>query len=459
MITPKKLKIYSLSNIDSIPQIKILNKDELFALKVISRVLPFRTNNYVLEELVNWDNIPDDPIYILNFMQKGMLKNHHFEQMANAVIKNDDKDIENTVNRIRNELNPNPAGQSKLNIPTLNNEPVSGLQHKYRETVLVFPSSGQTCHAYCTFCFRWSQFVKSDETKFSTCIKNDFFSYLLEHKEVTDVLFTGGDPMIMGVKNLKKYLLPLLAPEYSHIQSIRIGTKSLSYWPYRFVTDSDADEILSLFKQVKSSGKNISIMANFSHYVELTTEIVKEAISRILSTGTQIRTQSPLLKNINDKPIIWEKMWKEQVELGCIPYYMFVERNTGSKNYFEIPLIQAYNTYRNAIIKTSGLSRTARGPVMSSLPGKVLINGIMEIRGEKVFQLMLIQGRNPEWCFKPFFAKYDPTATWLNELKPALGEKKFFYQDELDKMIYDSGNYEMTNNKRLFNSQLRFNYN
>ena len=200
-------------------------------------------------------------------------------------------------------------------------------------------------------------------------------------------------------------------------------------------------------------------MANFSHFVELSTDIVKEAISRILATGAQIRTQSPLLKNINDEPIIWEKMWKEQVALGCIPYYMFVERNTGSKNYFEIPLIEAYNIYRDAIINTSGLSRTARGPVMSSLPGKVLINGIMEIRGEKVFQLMLIQGRNPDWCYKPFFARFDSTATWLNELKPAFGERKFFYQDELDKMIYDSGGYDITKSKRLFNSQLKLNYN
>jgi len=451
MITPKDLKIYSLHNIDSISQIKILNKNELFALKVISNVLPFRTNNYVLEELINWDNIPDDPIYQLNFMQKGMLRNNHFDQMVNAVINNNPQEIQDTASHIRNELNPNPAGQSVLNIPKINNKPAPGIQHKYNETVLVFPSTGQTCHAYCTFCFRWSQFVKSDNVKFSTCNKNDFLSYILLHKEITDVLFTGGDPMIMSIGNLKKYILPLLNPEYCHIKSIRIGTKSLSYWPYRFVTDSDADEILDLFKQVKSYGKNISIMANFSHHVELSTEIVKEAISRILSTGTQIRTQSPLLKNINDYPIIWEKMWKEQVALGCIPYYMFVERNTGSKNYFEIPLIEAYNIYRNAIINTSGLSRTARGPVMSALPGKVLINGIMEIRGEKVFQLMLIQGRNPDWCYKPFFAKFDPNAIWLNHLKPAFGEKKFFYQDELNNMIFKSGKYELTKNKNLFN--------
>jgi hypothetical protein len=72
---------------------------------------------------------------------------------------------------------------------------------------------------------------------------------------------------------------------------------------------------------------------------------------------------------------------------------------------------------------------------MSALPGKVVIQGVTEIYGEKVFMLSMLQGRNPEWCRKPFFAKYDPKATWLTDLRPAFGEKKFFYQDELNELI------------------------
>lgn len=72
---------------------------------------------------------------------------------------------------------------------------------------------------------------------------------------------------------------------------------------------------------------------------------------------------------------------------------------------------------------------------MSASPGKVVIEGISEINGEKVFVLNLLQGRNPDWVRRPFFAKYDEKATWLNHLRPASGEEKFFFEDELEMMM------------------------
>ncbi|MGO3692416.1 MAG: lysine 2,3-aminomutase, partial [Marinobacter sp.] len=122
-----------------------------------------------------------------------------------------------------------------------------------------------------------------------------------------------------------------------------------------------------------------------------------------------------------------------------IPYYMFVERDTGAKNYFEIPLAQAFEIYREAMKKVSGLARTARGPSMSAGPGKVEIQGIAEIHGEKVFVLRFLQGRNPDWVQRPFFAKYSETATWLHELEPAFGEEKFFFEDEFEAMKLGKG--------------------
>lgn len=78
---------------------------------------------------------------------------------------------------------------------------------------------------------------------------------------------------------------------------------------------------------------------------------------------------------------------------------------------------------------------------MSAAPGKVEIQGVCEIAGEKVFALRFIQGRNSDWVQRPFFAKYDPDATWLNDLKPAFSESKFFYEDEY-KIICDENNYK-----------------
>jgi KamA family protein len=322
-----------------------------------------------------------------------------------------------------------------MNVPTLEDDPVPGVQHKYRETALIFPSSGQTCHAYCTFCFRWAQFVGMNDYHFATDESKRFQDYIRQHKNISDILVTGGDPMIMSLRNLQAYLEPLLEPEFDHIRSIRIGTKSVAYWPYKYVSDKEADGVLRLFEKIVNSGKHLAIMGHYNHWVELSTEVAQEATRRIRNTGAEIRTQSPLIKHINDDSNVWAKMWKEQVNLGLIPYYFFIERNTGAKNYFSIPLERAYNIFRDAFIQVSGLSRTVRGPSMSSLPGKIAIEGISEIRGEKVFVLTLLQARNPEWAKRPFFAKFDPKATWLTDLRPAFGQTKFFYQDELNEII------------------------
>jgi hypothetical protein len=123
-----------------------------------------------------------------------------------------------------------------------------------------------------------------------------------------------------------------------------------------------------------------------------------------------------------------------QVRLGITPYYFFVERDTGARNYFEVPLARAWEIYREAMQQVSGLGRTARGPSMSASPGKVEIQGVAEIAGEKVFVLRFIQGRNPEWVQRPFFARFDEKATWLHHLKPAFGEEKWFWEDEYEAM-------------------------
>ena len=123
-------------------------------------------------------------------------------------------------------------------------------------------------------------------------------------------------------------------------------------------------------------------------------------------------------------------MWRRQVALGMVPYYMFVERDTGANRYFEVALERTSQIYREAIQRVSGLARTVRGPSMSAFPGKVEIQGVSTIQNEKVFVLRFLQARNPDWVHRPFFAKFDPDATWLNQLQPAFGEQKFFFENE-----------------------------
>lgn len=428
-----KLQSYSLHNYKNIPQIVKLSSEQIEAIEVVGNVLPFKTNNYVVNELINWDDIDNDPMFKLTFPQKGMLSEEHYNAMKIVLKHTKNKDeIKNIANIIRNELNPHPAGQLEHNVPEVNGEKLMGMQHKYKETVLFFPSQGQTCHAYCTFCFRWPQFVGMDELKFATKEASLLRDYVIENKQVTDILFTGGDPMIMKAKVFATYIEPLLEADIPNLQTIRIGTKALAYWPYKFTSDDDSDEMLHLFESIIKKGINLSFMAHFSHPVELDTPAVKSAIKKLRSIGVQIRTQSPVLKHINDKPEIWAEMWRKQVNLNCIPYYMFIPRDTGAQDYFAITLENAWHIFRNAYQKVSGVCRTVRGPSMSCTPGKVQVLGVSEIKGEKVFVLRMLQGRNPDWVAKPFFAKYDEHAIWMDELKPAFDEEKFFFEEELE---------------------------
>ena len=424
-----QLKTYTLNNYKNIPQTARLNDTMIEAIEVVGRVLPFKTNNYVVEELINWENVETDPMFTLTFPRREMLEARHYNAVKKLIDSNADKEIlDKKIHEIRMELNPNPAGQEH-NVPEMNSVKLKGIQHKYPETVLFFPSQGQTCHAYCSFCFRWPQFSGMSGFKFAMKEADLLKQYLLKNKKVTDLLFTGGDPMTMSAKLLAGYIEPLLSPEFDHIHTIRIGTKSLSYWPYRFLTDSDSSEIIRLFEKIILAGKNLSIQAHFNHPVELSTEALKNAISRIRSTGAQIRTQSPLLKHINDKPELWAEMWRKQVDLNCIPYYMFIARDTGSKRYFELPLEKCWDIFRKAYRQVSGLCRTVRGPSMSCEPGKVQVLGVQKVQGEKIFVLRFLQGRRPEWVDIPFFSKYNPKATWIDDLEPAFGEEKFFFEN------------------------------
>jgi len=429
-------KSYAQHNFRQIPQIGCLTQEQIIDIDVVSHILPFKTNNYVVNELINWDNVPDDPIFTLTFPRREMLIPAHYDLMRKTLESGASKDeIKKVANSIRAELNPHPAGQLEHNVPMIEGHKLTGMQHKYRETVLFFPSQGQTCHAYCSFCFRWPQFVGMDEWKFAMRETELLIKYLKEHTEVTDLLFTGGDPMIMKNKIFASYIDEILAADIPNLQTIRIGTKALGYWPYKFLTDEDADATLCTFEKIVKSGKNLAIMAHFNHPVELSTPAVQKAIRRIRKTGAQIRTQSPIMRNINADPNVWAEMWRKQVNLNLIPYYMFVARDTGAQHYFKVPLAEAWHIFRDAYQKISGVCRTVRGPSMSATPGKVQVLGISEVNGKKIMTLRFLQGRNPDWVAKPFFAEYDEDAIWLDDLKPAFGEEKFFFEDELKEIF------------------------
>jgi KamA family protein len=420
----RRFRAYTAKHLDDLVARAGLSPAERLAVRAVATVLPFRTNEYVIESLIDWSAAPDDPIYRLVFPQADMLPEQDVAPIARLLARQAPQaEIQAAAHAVRMRLNPHPAGQLMLNIPAVGEEPLPGVQHKYPETVLIFPKQGQTCHAYCTYCFRWAQFVDEPDLKMATDDMNRVTGYLRAHPEVTSVLITGGDPMIMGAAVLRRYVEPLLGPGLEHLESVRIGTKSLAYWPQRFVTDPDADDTLALFGEVVAAGKTLALMAHFTHPRELEPPLVAAAVARIRSAGAVIRTQAPLIRSINDDAATWAAMWRAQSRMGMVPYYMFVERDTGPQGYFAVPLVRAAGIFRDAYAAVSGLCRTVRGPSMSATPGKICVDGVAQVAGEPVIVLHMIQARDPALVGRPFFARHDPAAVWLTDLEPAFGSR------------------------------------
>ncbi|PJE94882.1 lysine 2,3-aminomutase [Streptomyces carminius] len=385
------------------------------SIRLVSRVLPFRVNEYVLSHLIDWSDVPDDPMFQLVFPQLEMLR----EQDRRSLVRLTGTDTRRSdaraaVRRIRERLNPHPSGQREYNVPSLDGERLSGLQHKYRETVLYFPGHGQTCHAYCTYCFRWAQFVGEPGLRFAARGPTGLIAYLHRHPEVSDVLVTGGDPMVMSTERLRSHLEPLLDVET--VRTIRIGTKAVAYWPQRFVTDRDADDLLRFMERMTATGRQVAVMAHFSHPRELGTGTARRALARILSTGAVVYCQAPLIAHVNDRAATWNELWRTELAAGAVPYYMFVERDTGPHGYFRVPLARAVSVFQDAYRLLPGLARTVRGPVMSATPGKVVVDGVESAPDGKFFRLRMLQARDPSLVGRPFRAPYSPTASWLTEL-------------------------------------------
>jgi L-lysine 2,3-aminomutase len=197
-VAEPKYRIFTRQDIDRIPQLKLLPDFHRRAMKAVSAVLPFRVNSYVLDTLIDWSAVPEDPIYKLVFPQPGMLQPEDLSRLMALVEKGASEErLSSEARKVQRSLNAQPGGQKELNVPIVDGNPLQGIQHKYRETVLFFPAAGQTCHSHCTYCFRWAQFTQSLEDRFESHETRSLVRYLRSNKEVTDVLITGGDPLVM----------------------------------------------------------------------------------------------------------------------------------------------------------------------------------------------------------------------------------------------------------------------
>jgi KamA family protein len=382
---------YSNSTFKRTKYYEYLSKEQKEVFNILTRIFHFKVNNYVLENLIDWQCIPDDPIYKLVFPRQEMLAAADFDFFKNSYTKGlDEKMLAPFVHLLKQKMTP-VVNHCENSIPKINGERLKGMYSNFATIVSLFPDPMvKTCHSYCSYCFRWIMF-NNPEAQNSSSYSDPMepVEYLKAHPEISDVLYTGADPLVLKADMLKKFIDPIL--EVDSVKVIRISSKSLAWWPYRFTTDKDADQLLALFEYIQARGKHLNLCAHFTHVKELDHNEVKTAIQRIRATGAIIRCQGPLVKGVNDTAKDWSMLWNRQIELGLIPYYMFIEANHNQESCFRVPLAEALTIFQEAQKLTSGLARTVRGPVFMNDLNRVLLDGVTELNGEKYFVLKNLQ--------------------------------------------------------------------
>ena len=124
----RKYRVFTRKDIDSIPSLSAFSERFRNSMKAVSAVLPFRVNNYVIEDLIDWSNIPEDPIFQLTFPQPEMLDERDFKKVYDLVARRAPADqLKAAARKIQLKLNPHPAGQLDLNVPTLGDERLEGM--------------------------------------------------------------------------------------------------------------------------------------------------------------------------------------------------------------------------------------------------------------------------------------------------------------------------------------------
>ena len=284
-----------------------------------------------------------------------------------------------------------------------------GLQHKYSQTALFL--IGPTCFGYCRFCFRKRLFM-DDSEEFLIDI-DPAINYIKEHKEIQNVLLTGGDPLTLSTKKLE-YVLNKLA-EIKHLINIRIGTKAPAYYPFRISEDK---KLLSLFKTINDRGMRIYIVAQYDHPREITPQS-RKAVSKLMEAGCVILTQMPLLRGINDSPETLSELWNKAVNAGITPYYVFQCRPTTGNKPYAVPIEEGYRIFEQAKMNCSGLAKRIKF-VMSHATGKIEMVGLTE----KHIIMKYHQAANPENIGKTMIFKRNPEAYWLEDYGNPIDEYK-----------------------------------
>jgi len=283
------------------------------------------------------------------------------------------------------------------------NTKLPGLQHKYAKTVLLLSSN--VCSMYCRHCFRKRMVGLSNEEIMGRF--HEAYQYIANHKEVNNVLISGGDSLILPTQVLGHFLAEL--SRLPHLDYIRFGSRMAVTFPDRILKDP---ELLELFRAYSKKNRRIYLHTQFNHPREIT-EQATEAVHRVIKSGVVVNNQTVLLRDVNDTPEVLAELQRNLVRIGVNPYYVFQCRPVKRvKNHFQVPLAEGYRIVAKARGMLDGLSKRFRY-AMSHERGKIEILGIL---GKEMF-FKHQQARDPKDVSRFFKRRLNENAGWLDELQ------------------------------------------
>ena len=190
------------------------------------------------------------------------------------------------------------------------NTVVTGLQHKYQQTALIL--STNRCAMYCRHCFR-KRLVGSSEEEIADNF-DAMLDYIKAHPEITNILVSGGDSLMLSNATLEKYLCELTA--LPQLDFIRFGSRVPVVYPERILRDEELQAIFAKYAE----RKQLYLVTQFNHPRELTAE-AKAVIKIFIKAGVVLRNQTVLLRGVNDDPQVLGQLLRELTAVGVSPYY------------------------------------------------------------------------------------------------------------------------------------------
>lgn len=352
--------------ITSLNAIEGLAEPERAGLAQVTDKYKFRANEYYLS-LIDWDD-PDDPI-------------------RNLIIPN--------MHELDEWGRLDPSNECAYTV-------MPGLEHKYDSTVLFLISS--VCGGICRYCFRKRVFINKNEeilTDLPAAIR-----YVEKHKEITNVLLTGGDPLMLSTAKLREIITAFQKIE--HVRIIRIGTKVPAFNPYRILEDS---ELLDLFESTRNTNTQLYLPVHFNHVRELT-DVAVEAVNALRKTGAELANQTPLIRGVNDNPQAMADLFQTLSFIGVPPYYVFQCRPASGNKGYAVPIEEGYQIIEQANSIVSGLAKRSRF-TMSHTTGKI------EVVGLTASHIYFRYHRTADNADSGKFLIYErnPEAYWLDDYK------------------------------------------